>query len=94
MADATRLASQGSYRCRMCGRVDKQERGLVIAFAGNVLLAVCPGCINRPIVISRQGGAIAVEMEKSREGSIILASDMHEVEGMHFAKPDVKKVEL
>lgn len=94
LEDATRLAVQGKYRCRVCQRVDMQERGLVIAFAGNVLLAVCPSCIYRPIIIRREAGSISVQLQSDRESSIVLATNMNEVAGMQIAKPKVEKVPL
>lgn len=93
MEDATRLASQGHYRCKLCQKVDRQERGVVVAFAGNILLALCPACLHRPIVISREGGAIKVELQGAAPHNLHTASSMREVEGMILAKPGVKKVE-
>lgn len=94
LEDATRLAVQGKYRCRVCQRIDDQERGLVIAFAGNVLLAVCPTCIHAPIVIRREPEGLSVQLQGGRDSGIVLASSLREVEGMKFAAPKTEKVEL
>ena len=94
LEDATRLAAQGKYRCRVCKRIDEQERGLVIAFAGNVLLAVCPTCIHRPIVVRREPNGISVQLQGTSDGGIVVASSMKEVEGMKLAQPKAKKVSL
>lgn len=94
LEDATRLAAQGKYRCRVCNRVDDQERGLVIAFAGNVLLAICPTCIHAPIVIRREPSGLSVQMQGGRDSGIVLAGSMREVEGARFATPRTEKVKL
>ena len=97
MEDATRLAAQGKYRCRVCNKIDAQERGLLIAFAGNVLLAVCPSCVHAPIVIQCREGSISVQMQGGqarRVPNIVLARSMREVEGAILAQPQVKQVKL
>lgn len=94
MEDATRLAAAGLYRCRICNKVAPQEQGLVIAFAGNVLLAVCPTCMHAPIVIKREAHGISVSILKQQRSTIHVARSLKEVEGMRLATPNVKKVDL
>lgn len=95
MEDATRLAAKGQYRCRVCGVVDKQENGVIVAFAGNILLALCPGCIKGPIMISRNSRGIMVQMANPKKSNIVLASDLSNVERhLKVAKPKVTKVKL
>lgn len=95
MADGARLAAAGKYRCKSCGRIDVQERGLIFAFAGNILLAVCPGCIKGPIIVNRHdSGSISIQMQRPSESKIVLASSMREVDDLKLATPKVEKVEL
>ena len=77
--DATRLAAQKKYRCRRCCRVDHVTKAVLVAFAGNVLLAICPGCMAGPIVLERVGGSIQVTMPSLQAGRrIISPSDFTE----------------
>ena len=94
MREATRLAAKGKYKCRTCGKIDDQDKGVIIAFASNVLLGVCPDCITGPIILRRDGNQITVQMEKPSMGRIVAASNFDRPSGLVVAKPTVKKVSL
>lgn len=93
MCDATRIAAQGKYKCRSCGKIAAQEEGLIVAMLGNVLLSVCPGCIQGHIIISREGSSIRIEMPRPSDNRVILASDLSS-HGICAANPSVEKVSL
>lgn len=94
LREATRLAAKGKFKCRTCGKVDDQDKGVIIAFASNILLGVCPDCITGPIVLRRDGNKITVQMEKPSMGRIVSASEFDRPSGLVVAKPAVKKVLL
>lgn len=93
MHDATRLAAQGLFACWECGNVGPQEAGIVVAFAGNVLMAMHPECMRGEIVIRRDGGKIYVEVPKLSQRHSILSSDLA-TSDVSVAKPNVEKTKL
>jgi hypothetical protein len=93
MREATRIASRGGYKCCACGRVGAQHQGLIVAMLGNVLLSICPPCVDRPIVITRKGNSIDVRIDNA-ESRVVLASDLSNVSTLVAASPDVKKLTL
>jgi len=94
LRDATTLAYQGMYKCRMCHKIAPQGDGVVISFAGNVLLAVCPECITGPIILRRDGGYIHIDMPKPKDNRVILTSGLATSQGLVTARPDVEVTKL
>lgn len=92
--DATRLAAQGKYRCHTCNKVDEIQEGVIIAYLGNILLSICPGCITGPIRIDRSDTKIKVIMPRAEDSSIILASDLSRIDEVVAAKPQVIRTKL
>ena len=93
LIEATRLAADGKYRCRKCGKIDEQEKGIVVAFAGAVVFAICPSCIEGHIRIERHGGIINVAMPRPRDSRIVLADDLPKA-GLQVATPKIERVKL
>ena len=94
MREATKLAHQGKYKCRRCNKIDDQENGVIVAFQGNVLLGLCPGCIVEPVVIKQSDGCIHVTMPRPKDSRVILASDLPNRSQLHLANPKVEEVKL
>lgn len=93
MLEATRLAARRLFCCRVCRRVSPQEDGIVIAFAGNVLLALHPECMTGPIYIERTDSTIKVEFTSGAQSNLMLLGDLVDSD-VCIAKPEVQKVKL
>ena len=94
MEKLARLAHKGLYECFRCRKVDDQLNGVVVAFAGAILLAICPECMDGPIMINRlDGGFIQVQMPRPSDNLVVLAGDVA-VADVAAATPDVKKYEV
>lgn len=65
-----------------------------MAFAGTVLLAIHPDCMDGQILLNRNGGQIEVTMPKPNESHIILASNMPSGGRVAVAAPEVTEVGL
>jgi hypothetical protein len=94
MQRMARIAHSGEYECFRCRKIDKQENGLVVAFGGGILLAMCPECMDAgPVMIRREGGYIRVTMPRPTDNLVVQASQIPDA-GLAVANPDVTKVEL
>ena len=93
MYDATKLAAAGRFRCRRCKRIGKQEEGIVIAFAGNVLFAMHPECMTGPVRVEKDGNSIRIRYQTPSTNRIVLARDIADSD-LQIAKPQVARIKL
>lgn len=93
MHDATRLAARGLFRCWECRQEGPQEDGIVVAYAGNVLMAMHPQCMRGEIHIRRVDSSIEVEVPKLSERRVVLGGDLADSD-VRIADPKSKRVEL
>lgn len=90
-----KLQTQGKYRCMECNKIGPQSEALVTSFLGNILMALCPGCIKGPVVVQRQGNNLLVQhMRPNTEKRIIPATQMPRNPDLNIAKPQVEKIKL
>lgn len=93
MRDAAMLASQGKFRCQGCAQVHPVENGIMVAWAGNIILGVCPGCLtDHQVTITRVGEGI--EIKASKKSQIVLASSLAGVPQPRLVNPNLKKREF
>jgi hypothetical protein len=57
----TRLAQDGRTICGVCKKVFKLRKCIALAYRGNIMLAVCPGCLpQKALCVRASGNDIAV----------------------------------
>jgi hypothetical protein len=83
MREESELAGRGLFRCRKCSREHPLEDGIVVAYGGNVMYAICPTCLPAtPIVIERRESTFYVGplRQEDRKDNLIVVKDMSAVD--------------